>query len=105
MAGRVRLAPLGAFLAWVALLWAAGTQFDPGSMAVTGWNSDSAITLLMSNGGRFNLFDLYYWGQDRIGGWPWLLTRAVHRLFGFDWSARRLFYVEAGWALGAFWPL
>ena len=61
-----RLSRLIALLAWCAAVGIAWSRFDPGSQLVSGWNSDGAIPVLMSNAEGFTPFDLYYWGQDRI---------------------------------------
>ena len=63
------------------------------------WNSDDAIPVLMSNDGTRGLFDLYYWGQDRLGGWAWMLAAQVHRVSGFDWTPERLKLLHVLFAL------
>lgn len=88
-------------LLWVGLLARVLTHFDPGSDVVTGWNSDASITVLQSNDGVFDPFRLYYYGQDRIGAWPWLLAQGWRALTGFDWTAFRMFVWQAIWACGA----
>ncbi|PTL82020.1 hypothetical protein [Vitiosangium sp. GDMCC 1.1324] len=89
------------FLAWASVLAQAFTHFDPGSLAVTGWNSDSAITVLQSNDPVFDAFRLYYYGQDRFGAWPWLAAQGWRALTGFDWTPYRLFLWHATWACTA----
>ncbi|SEU08855.1 hypothetical protein [Stigmatella erecta] len=88
-------------LLWVGLLARVLTHFDPGSDVVTGWNSDASITVLQSNDAVFDPFRLYYYGQDRIGAWPWLLAQGWRALTGFDWTAFRMFAWQAFWACGA----
>jgi hypothetical protein len=85
-------------LLWVSVLARALTHFDPGSDVVTGWNSDASITVLQSNDGVFDPYRLYYYGQDRIGAWPWLLAQGWRALTGFDWTAYRMFVWQAVWA-------
>ncbi|EAU64453.1 hypothetical protein [Stigmatella aurantiaca] len=88
-------------LLWVSLLARVFTHFDPGSQLVNGWNSDAAIAVLQSNDPVFDAFRLYYYGQDRIGAWPWLLAQGWRALTGFDWTPYRVFLWQATWACGA----
>ncbi|XXF80069.1 hypothetical protein P2318_10060 [Myxococcaceae bacterium GXIMD 01537] len=88
-------------LAWASVLARVLTHFDPGSEQVTGWNSDAAITVLQSNDPVFDIFRLYYYGQDRIGAWPWLLAQGWRALTGFDWTPYRVFVWQAAWACAA----
>ncbi|WP_224370971.1 hypothetical protein [Hyalangium versicolor] len=85
-------------LLWVGLLARVFTHFDPGSDVVTGWNSDASITVLQSNDPVFDAYRLYYYGQDRIGAWPWLLAQGLRALTGFDWTPYRMFVWQALWA-------
>ncbi|WP_461369752.1 hypothetical protein [Candidatus Darwinibacter acetoxidans] len=39
------------------------------------FTSDDAIPLLMTRSNQWNLFQFYYWGQDRFGAWPFLFAR------------------------------
>lgn len=63
------------------------------------FNSDLAIPVLMMRAGEWSLFDVYYWGQDRLGTWHLLLLRAASQLSGrtFDYAALHL--VGTAWAL------
>src|SRR4051812_24538515 len=70
-------------LAWIVIwsffLWRALSVFGPSGTAndVT-FNSDCAIPVLMSNDERpLTAFNLYYYGADRWGGWPFLVTQLV----------------------------
>ncbi|KFE68022.1 hypothetical protein DB31_7259 [Hyalangium minutum] len=91
--------PTGIFLlAWGSLLVQVLLHFAPGNAAVTGWNSDASITVLQSNDPVFDAFRLYYYGQDRIGAWPWLLAQGWRALTGFDWTPWRVFAWQATWA-------
>jgi len=47
---------------------------------VARFNSDSAIPVLMANDRHWDLFQCFYYGQDRYGAWPFLLIRIA-------WSA------------------
>ncbi|WP_224241258.1 hypothetical protein [Hyalangium gracile] len=88
-------------LAWGSLLVQVLRHFAPGSASVTDWNSDAAIPVLQSNDPVFDAFRLYYYGQDRIGAWPWLLGQGWRALTGFDWTPWRVFVWQATWACGA----
>ena len=85
---------------WVSVLARVLTHFDPGSQ-MSGWYSDTAITVLQSNDPVFDPFRLYYYGQDRTGAWPWLAAQAWRALTGFDWTPQRAFFWQATWAWGA----
>ncbi|ATB40373.1 hypothetical protein CYFUS_005822 [Cystobacter fuscus] len=90
---------------WLGVLARVFTHFDPGSEALVGWTSDAAIPVLQSNDPVFDAFHLYYYGQDRLGAWPWLLAQAWRALTGFDWTPHRLFLFHATWACGACFAL
>lgn len=92
-------------LAWSSLLVQALLHFAPGNAAVTAWNSDASITVLQSNDPVFDAFRLYYYGQDRIGAWPWLLAQGWRALTGFDWTPWRVFAWQATWACAACFAL
>lgn len=82
------------------------SSFAPGNAHIGLLDADMAIPVLMANGSSGHwFFDAYYFGQDRNGAWPYLLARAVRRGLGFDWTATRLFWVQASAALLAGVPL
>jgi hypothetical protein len=68
-------------------------------------DSDEAITQLMANACSWNPFSLYYWGQDRLGGWPFGIEWLLHKAFGFGWSYRGLYDALAICLLTTVWPL
>jgi hypothetical protein len=68
-------------------------------------DSDEAITQLMANARWLNPFGFYFWGQDRLGAWPYLTEWVLHRLTGLGWSWRGLYAVLAICVLSAVWPL
>lgn len=90
---------------WGSVLARVFTHFDPASQAVTSWNSDASIAVLQANDPVFDTFRLYYYGQDRIGAWPWLAAQAWRALTGFEWTPHRLFLWQATWACGACFAL
>lgn len=65
------------------------------------FNSDLAIPVLMTRAREWSLFDVYYWGQDRLGTWHLLLLRAVGQLSGHTWDYAGLHLVAAAWVLTA----
>jgi len=80
-----------ALAVWGVFLWRAINIFKPGVYSATFFNSDCAIPVLMSNdNGPITLYNLYYFGIDRIGGWPYLFAQALRRSTGFHWSPQRL---------------
>jgi len=58
----------------------------------------------MSNDDRpITPFNLYYYGTDRWGGWPFLVAQAVRRSTGLLWTDQRLSAFQITWIfLGAF---
>jgi hypothetical protein len=84
---------------WCFFLWRAFNAFSPGSDTVPiTYNSDSAIPVLMANDQRpITVFNLYYYGADRWGGWPFLLAQFVRRTTGFRWSDQSLFVLQTVW--------
>ena len=95
------LRTLAVVAALAALLAQVLAHLGPGARAAAAWNSDSAIPLLQANNPVLDAFRLYYYGQDRLGAWPWLLAQALHGLSGFAWSPQRLFVWHASFVLGA----
>jgi hypothetical protein len=82
------------------------SSFTPGSVNMKVFDGDMAIPILMANGSSgVWLFDVYYFGQDRLGAWPYLLQRLAGWATGLDWTVSRMFRVEATVALLAGVPL
>jgi hypothetical protein len=97
-ASKKTLLVLLALLVWSFFLWRAVQVFKPGPHSATFFNSDCAIPVLMSNDDRpVTLFNLYYYGVDRIGGWPFLVGQAVRRTTGFRWSPQSLSTMQTSW--------
>jgi hypothetical protein len=86
----------GATLA-VFLRWA------PGLGPVPFYDSDVAVPLLTANGEGSGAFLLYYPLQDRLGGWPTLLARALLPLVG-PWSPHGLHVLTLVLLLSAVFP-
>jgi hypothetical protein len=81
-------------LIWAFFFWRALGAFAPNG----GYSSDSAIPVLMSNDERpITIFNLYYYGADRWGGWPFLVAQFIRRLTGHQWSDQSLFKMQALW--------
>ena len=82
------------------------SSFTPGSVNMRVFDGDMAIPVLMANGSSgLWLFDVYYYGQDRLGAWPFLLQRLAGWSAGFDWTMSRMFRVQATAVLLAGVPL
>ena len=64
-----------------------------------GYNSDSAIPVLMCNDDSLRVESLYYWGQDRFSGTPFMLASLVHQVSGFFWSPSALAVFQVAWAM------
>lgn len=99
---RLALALL-AIIVWSFFLWRAVDVFKPGVNSVVPFNSDCAIPVLMSNDERpITLFNLYYYGHDRWGGWPFLAAQFIRRATGYHWSPQRVGTMQTFWLfLGA----
>ncbi|HWS99277.1 MAG TPA: hypothetical protein VN256_03320 [Pyrinomonadaceae bacterium] len=84
---------------WLFFLWRATLVYGPATdVNNVPYNSDSAIPVLMSNEERpVTIFNLYYYGTDRWGAWPFLLTQLVHRATGYRWTDQSLFVVQVFW--------
>ncbi|HYH83523.1 MAG TPA: hypothetical protein VEX86_27255 [Longimicrobium sp.] len=65
------------------------------------FNSDLAIPVLMMRAREWSLFDVYYWGQDRLGTWHLLLLRGVSQFFRHTFDYADLHVVGTAWVLMA----
>jgi hypothetical protein len=65
------------------------------------FNSDLAIPVLMTRAREWSLFDVYYWGQDRLGTWHLLLLRAASQLSGHTFDYEGLHLAATVWVLMA----
>lgn len=95
---------LAALAVWSFFLWrAVGTYAPRTDVNNVGYNSDSAIPVLMSNETRpLGAYRLYYYGADRWGAWPMLVTRGIGAATGHRWTDGSFFAVQALWVfLGA----
>lgn len=82
---------------WGVFLWRTIVVLGPDSLH-SNFDSDSAIPVLMANDDRpITVFDWYYYGQDRWGGWPMILARIVHSTTHFHWSDQRLHITRTVW--------
>jgi hypothetical protein len=70
-----------------------------------GAQSDLAIPQLMANAERLTPYHLYYWGQDRFSGAPFIFAWLVRRLTGAGWTGDGLFWLMMGAVATAAWPL
>jgi hypothetical protein len=84
-------------LVWSVFLILSIRVFRPDSIYVV-FDSDGAIPVLMANEDRpVTVFDTYYWGVDRWGGWPLIIARVVHQASDFQWTDYSLHVVQATW--------
>jgi len=80
---------------WCAIVWRVVVVFNPGTMLGV-FSSDGAIPVLMSNDDRpITIFNLYYYGAGRWGGWPFLFAQVARRITGYRWSDQSLFFAQA----------
>jgi hypothetical protein len=84
---------------WGFFFWRALHTFGPSNNIIAiPYHSDSAIPVIMSNDDRpITVFNLYYYGADRWGGWPFLVAQFIHRATGFRWSEQSLYVMQALW--------
>ena len=76
-----------ALAAWSFFLWRGIGVFRPGVPSLQYFHSDGAIPVLMATEARpLTPFNLYYYGSDRWGGWPFLIAQAVTKVTGYRWS-------------------
>ena len=88
---------------WCAILWHTTKVFAPNTMLGV-FSSDGAIPVLMANDNRpLTVFNLYYYGAGRWGGWPFLFAQLARRATGYRWTDQSLFIAQAIWVFaGAF---
>lgn len=106
-----RTAPAAPSGRWLRLLRSAGLACLPLLAAPwvsralfprpSAFNSDLAIPVLMARAREWSLFDVYYWGQDRLGTWHLLLLRGAGQLSGHTFDYAALHLVAAAWVLMA----
>lgn len=99
---RRRALLIALFVAAVVTAWVTAFQKFPFE---SGYNSDSAIPVLMANWDSWSLFHLYYFGQDRYGALPFLLMQLVHAVTGLWWTAKLMTIAHIGAALATAWPV
>ncbi|PYS45690.1 MAG: hypothetical protein DMF68_21460, partial [Acidobacteria bacterium] len=92
------LVTLALLVVWSFFLWRALYVFRPDVNSAATFNSDCAVPVLMSNDDRsVTLFNLYYYGTDRWGGWPFLVAQLAHRTIGYTWSDQSLSMMQTFW--------
>jgi hypothetical protein len=80
---------------WCAILWRVVVVFNPSTMLGV-FSSDGAIPVLMSNDDRpITIFNLYYYGAGRWGGWPFLFAQVARWTTGYRWTDQSLFLAQA----------
>jgi len=63
------------------------------------FSSDVAIPVLMVRARTWHVFDVYFWGQDRLGSWNFLLMRAACQAWGCDFYLEQLHLCITVWLL------
>lgn len=96
---RKALWTLAALLVWSLALWRGIGVFGPGTdLNDVSYNSDSAIPVLMANDqGPITIFNFYYYGADRWGGWPFVVCQGINRFSGYYWTPERLTAFQTVW--------
>jgi hypothetical protein len=94
---------MGALLLFALLVARVHHVLGPHTPAVSGFNSDNAVPVMMCNAREWNPFHFYYYGQDRFGAWPFLSARVVGQLLGAPVLPEHLHVWLTTWLLaGAF---
>ncbi|HSP19066.1 MAG TPA: hypothetical protein VLQ79_06115, partial [Myxococcaceae bacterium] len=68
------------------------------------YSSDSAIPVLMCNLAGAGPLSWLFWGQDRLGSWPFLLARAAGAVTGSTWTPHGLHVARVLWMTAAVVP-
>ncbi len=91
--------------AWLLFVAFAIRHFQPDSSLLPLYNSDNAIAVLMSNEERMTPFAIFYYGQDRSGGWPFLFANLIHVVAGLIWKPSHLSALMICFCFSGAWPL
>jgi hypothetical protein len=96
---------LAAVAVWSFFLWRGLDAFSPASdINDVGFNSDSAIPVLMANDERrISVFNCYYYGADRWGAWPFLFAQLIGRAVGHHWTPETLSAFQTVWVFLGVW--
>lgn len=85
------------FGVWLLFLILALRTFGSESV-YTNYHSDAAIPILQSNSDRpITIYDHYYYGADRWGGWPMMVAKWLHLNTGLHWNDQRIHYARTTW--------
>jgi hypothetical protein len=63
------------------------------------FSSDVAIPVLMVRARHWSVYDVYFWGEDRLGSWHLLLMRAVCQAWGCAFYHHHLHLAATVWLL------
>ncbi len=92
-----RVETLLLLVVWLLFLILALRTFGSDSV-YTNYHSDAAIPVLQSNNDRpITIYDIYYYGADRWGGWPMLAAKELHLHTGLRWNDQRIHYARTTW--------
>jgi hypothetical protein len=84
---------------WSCLVAVCLWKLRAGTFNVAGFGSDSAIPVLMANDRHWDLFQCFFYGQDRFGAWPFLLIRIVWSAWDAVVRREHLHLALAAWVL------
>ena len=95
--GRARLLQAAAWLCLIAVAapWLSRALIPMGR----DFSSDVAIPVLMVRAREWSFFDVYFWGQDRLGSWHLLLMRAACQIRGCAFYHAELHLWAVVWLL------
>jgi hypothetical protein len=87
--------------AWICLIAVAAPWLSRAFIPMgRAFSSDVAIPVLMVRARSWSFFDVYFWGQDRLGSWHLLLMRAACQVTGCAFYHAQLHLWATVWLLG-----
>ncbi|SOD02551.1 hypothetical protein SAMN05216486_10430 [bacterium JGI 053] len=85
---------------WICLIAVAAPWLSRAFIPVgRAFSSDVAIPILMVRARHWSFFDVYFWGQDRLGSWHLLLMRAACQATGCTFYHAQLHLWATVWLL------
>jgi len=86
--------------AWICLIAVAAPWLSRAFIPMgKDFSSDVAIPVLMVRARNWSFFDVYFWGQDRLGSWHLLLMRAACQATGCAFYHAQLHLAATVWLL------
>lgn len=102
---RTGLMPVVVLVAWALIAVRSFYELAPHLGRAVGAHSDAAIPQLMANAERLTPYHLYLWGQDRFGGWPFIIPWGIRQFTGFGWTTDSIYWWMCVVMACAVWPL